>query len=312
MIFPLRIARRLVFMLVAFLLAATLGACGAADPGWPPQQTNFALTPVPVNAEIAVGLNRVLFNILDSGTNQSIAAADRPVRMRFFDLATSRTQPAVEADATYITILAGRPGLYRALVTFDRAADWGVEAVATESNGSTRMGRFVFSVRESGTTPAIGGAAPSLDTPTAASAEEIAAISTDDDPDPDFYRQSVAGALAAHEPFALVFATPAFCTSLTCGPALDIVKSVAASYKGRMDFIHVEPYQLEQVGGDLRPVLGPDNLPISVEATAVYGLPTEPYIFVVDGAGKVTAKFEGVAAVEELTAAFDGVATPPS
>ena len=38
---------------------------------------------------------------------------------------------------------------------------------------------------------------------------------------PVFYQVSVHDALAAHKPFVLVFATPAFCTSRVCGPTLD-------------------------------------------------------------------------------------------
>jgi hypothetical protein len=296
--------------LAALLLVTGLtAACTAADPGWPPDNRNFDLVPVPVSTEIVVGSNRLLFNILDK-QNQSVASPDRPVHLRFFNLAASRTQPANETDAIYMTTAPGRPGLYRAESTFDVAGDWGVEAVATESGGSKRTGRFVFSVRESGTTPAIGADAVSVETPTASTEDEIAAISTDDDPDPDFYRQSVSAALAAHEPFALVFATPAFCTSATCGPTLDLVKSVAAPFKASMGFIHVEPYELEQTDSGLRPVLDGDNLPLSVDATIEYGLPTEPYIFVVNRDGKVSAKFEGIASQEELAAAFTAVATP--
>jgi hypothetical protein len=304
--------------LVALALVLILAACAAtnpspspqqsdADPGWPPQQTNFDLIPVPVSTEVAVGPNRMLFNILDR-QNQSVASADRAVQLRFFNLAANRTQPAAEAQATFMPTIEGRPGLYRATVDFNQAGDWGVEAVATDPGGARRTGRMVFSVRETGTTPQIGAAAPVSDTPTAASPAEIAAISTDTAPDPDFYKLSVAEALAAHEPFALIFATPAFCTSATCGPTLSVVKSAAAQFKDRMAFIHVEPYELESVDGHLRPVLSPENLPIPVAATDQWGLPTEPYIFVVDGAGKVTAKFEGIAAADELAAAFGQVA----
>ena len=120
--------------------------------------------------------------------------------------------------------IAGRPGLYRAQVSFDSAGDWGLEVVTTEADGTSRSGRMVFSVQPTGTTPKVGDAAPASDTPTAQTAAEIAQISTDTNPDPDFYRQSVAQALAAHEPFVLVFATPAFCVSATCGPTLDLVK----------------------------------------------------------------------------------------
>ena len=55
---------RLRLLPVFTLLTLLLGAC-TADPGWPPQQTNFELIPAPVNAEVVVGQNRMLFNIYD-------------------------------------------------------------------------------------------------------------------------------------------------------------------------------------------------------------------------------------------------------
>ena len=42
--------------------------------------------------------------------------------------------------------------------------------------------------------------------------------------------------------------------------------------------------------------------------TDAWGLRTEPWIFVVDGDGKVTAKFEAAVGEEELRAALDAVA----
>jgi hypothetical protein len=306
--------RRIPLALALALLAAACGS-GASGPsptplsypGWPPN-ASFELIPVPVTSEVAVGPVRMLVNLLDGQTNASIAAADRPVTLNLYDLATHTAQPAVTAPTTYMTTIPSLPGLYRAAVTFNVAGVWGLEAVTTESDGSHRTGRMIFEVAESGTSPALGAPAPASDTPTATDAAGIAAISTDDDPDPDFYTTSVADALAAHEPFLLVFATPAFCSSATCGPTLDVVKGVAPDYEGRLTFIHVEPYQLEMKDGHLQPVLTAENLPITVAAVDEWGLPTEPYIFVVDAAGKVSAKFEGIAAEDELRAAFDAVA----
>jgi hypothetical protein len=114
--------------------------------------------------------------------------------------------------------------------------------------------------------------------------------------------------LEAGQPFALVFATPAFCRTATCGPTLDVVKSVADYYKDRVNFVHVEPYELQQVDGRLQPVLSEQNLPIAVDATNEWGLPTEPYVFIIDGEGKVFAKFEGIAGTDELEEALGAVA----
>lgn len=275
--------------------------------GWPPNAT-FPLIPVPISTEISVGQNRFLVNLLDASTNASVASADHPVQLKLYYLAVDATNPVVSADAVYMTTIPQLPGLYRATVNLPSAGEWGLEAVQDPGTANARNGRFIFDVAQTGTTPAIGAAVKPEDTPTATDAAGIAAISTDTNPDPDFYTTSVSQALAAHEPFVLVFATPAFCRSATCGPTLDLVKSVAADYKGRLTFIHVEPYELTMTDGHLQPVLDQNNNPIPIQAVNDWGLPTEPYVFVVDGSGKLTAKFEGIAAADELRAAFEAVA----
>ena len=303
-------------ILLSLLTATATAACSAgpaASPtplsfaGWPPNQS-YPLIPVPVGSEYAVGPNRLLVNLLDASTNASVASADQPVQLRVYDLGVDAVNPVVTADAVYMTTIPQLPGLYRAAVNIDRAGDWGLEAILDPGTPAAKTGRFIFEVLPNSSTPAVGDAVTPEDTPTATDAAGIAAISTDTNPDPDFYTTSVAAALAAHKPFVLVFATPAFCKSATCGPTLNVVKSVAAGFKGRLTFIHVEPYELTLTDGHLQPVLDPYNNPIPVQSVNDWGLPTEPYTFVVDANGKLSAKFEGIAAADELTAAFNAVA----
>jgi len=125
--------------------------------------------------------------------------------------------------------------------------------------------------------------------------------------DPAFYRLSVRDAIAAGMPFVVVFATPAFCTSRTCGPALELAKSVAPDYAGRVNFVHVEPYELESVGGHVQLRTDASGSRILVPAVEEWGIPSEPYVFVVDADGNVAAKFEGPADTTELVAALDAV-----
>ncbi len=296
-----------------------LGACsavgGAPTPtprappaggytGWPPNVSS-ELLPIPVSTELVVGQNRLLVNLIGP-SNEQLASPDRPVTLNLYNLSADPTTPAQTVQAAYTPTVEGKPGLYRAEVEFGTAGEWGLEAVTTDADG-TRSGRMIFPVRQNGTTPRIGEPARTFESPTATNAREIAQISTDNDPDPDFYRQSVAGALESGDPFVLVFATPAFCTSATCGPTLDLVKGVAADYKDDLTFIHVEPYRLETVDGALQPELSEQNLPIPIDAVNQWGLPTEPYVFVVDADGRVAAKFEGIASEEELRGAFDAL-----
>ena len=64
----------------------------------------------------------------------------------------------------------------------------------------------------------IGEEAPASKTPKAVEVGgDLSKLSTDQHPDPAFYRTSVKDALAAGKPFVLVFATPLYCSSRTCG-----------------------------------------------------------------------------------------------
>src|SRR5205085_11327373 len=134
---------------------------------------------------------------------------------------------------------------------------------------------------------------PPSRTPTIARAHgALARITTRTPPARDLLRFSVAQSLAAHRPFVLVFATPKFCTSRTCGPVVDVVRAVSRRFRGRgIRFIHVEIY----AGND--PARGFNQW------VKQWHLPTEPWIFLVGADGRIKAKFEGSVSVAELGAA---------
>ena len=145
-------------------------------PGWPPAATSD-LIPIPVTAELVVGQNRLLINLVDQ-QNNSMASATRPVEVKLYNLAQDPANAKVDTQGIFLPTIEGRPGLYRASVTFDAAGDWGLETITTEADGTHRTGRMVFSVLAQGTTPAIGAQAPTSPTPTATTADGIAHIST--------------------------------------------------------------------------------------------------------------------------------------
>jgi len=287
------------------------GTAPASYPGWPGSDstataTTTELVPLLVSSELAVGQNRFLFTLID-GQNRLIAAPEVEVDVRFFDLASDPDSPVTELTAGYLQVEEDR-GLYRAAVEFSCSGTWGAELTARVPDREQRQARVVFSVRPESSTPAIGAAVPATDTPTADSVEAIERISTDTDPDPDFYRLSVAEALEQQKPFALIFATPAFCQTRACGPTLDIVREVSTDFKEDLAFIHVEPYELETTDAGLQPALSEAGGFQPVPSVVEWGLLSEPYIFVVDGEGTLAAKFEGVAGADELRAAFQAVA----
>jgi hypothetical protein len=186
----------------------------------------------------------------------------------------------------------GAPGDYKA-VFITEAPDAPQEAIGVD-----------FQVSESSPTVAIGAAAPATDNPTIESAGSVDKVSTDKSPDPAFYQQTVKDALAAKQPFVLVFATPAFCQSAQCGPTLDRIKAVAAKAPDDVAFINVEPYQLAYTEGRLQPVLDANGQLQVTDTTRAWGLLSEPWVFVVDRDGIVRGSFEAVVSADELKAAI--------
>ena len=285
------------FAAVALLAAV---ACGTTQQGTGSEPAASAFQtpylddevyPVFVSSEVTVGRNRFLVGLLDD-QDAPIGSPGIDMRVEFFDLDRSTSDPVTATDMRWIWTDRPYSGLYAGQVSFDRPGAWGAE-VRVSGEGLDATVRGSFEVREEGSTPALGETVPASETPTASEPREIARISTDENPDPRFYRTSVADALRAGEPFVVVFATPKFCASRACGPVLDTVKRVAQRTSG-VTFIHVEPYELPADPSRLEPV----------EAALDWGLPSEPWVFVVDRDGRLAAEFEGALSSGELEAAL--------
>ena len=130
----------------------------------------------------------------------------------------------------------------------------------------------------------------------------MAELTTDPQPDPDLYRLSIAEAVASGKPLVVAFSTPAYCTTATCGPQLDVIKRLRDRHADRANFIHVEVYDNpHEIQGDL------SNARIAPAVTE-WGLPSEPWTFIVDADGLVSAKFEGFATRDELEESLLAVA----
>jgi hypothetical protein len=273
-------------------------ATGSATtyPGWPGADPQ--VIPTLVSSELAVGPNRFLFQVLDL-QNKPLAAPDVGVDLAFYDLAHDPAKAAGTAPATFLQISAGR-GLYRTNVDFSCAGDWGVSFTVHQAGVADRSARAVATIRQTTSTPPLGSHMPPFDTPTATTPEGIKAIATDPTPDADFYRTSVRQALADDRPFLLVIATPLFCKTATCGPALDLIQTAAGPFKDRVTFINVEPYVLHDAGGTLQPVLDASGNLQPIQMVDDLGLNTEPYTIAVDRTGVVIAKFEGVMGRDEI------------
>ena len=293
----------------ALLLAlATVAACApAATPAAsaPPNGSAAAtdIYPVMISSELIVGENRVLFSFQDA-SGAPIAKPNRTVEISF----TGPNGEAVSAEnGQFIWSIENAVGIFVTHATFPSAGNWMASFTTVAPGSPDQTIPFSFDVKAKASAIQKGQPAPSVDTPTLADVGgDVTKISTDTNPDPAFYQTSVADALAAHKPFVLVFATPKFCQTKTCGPTLDKVKAVAAKHPD-VTFINVEPYLLEDVDGQLQPKLDAKGNLQPAPATTAYGLLSEPFVFVVGGDGKVKASFELIFTPEEIDAALTGL-----
>jgi hypothetical protein len=286
--------------------------CGSGDqvvvehPDWPlagPAEPAFL--PVIQSSLISVGPSRFLYNVLD-GTYRQLAAPELPSRVDFYALARDAETPTASVEASYLSSGLGR-GLYRAAVDFDCVGEWGAEIALETPDGTTVRERLRFEVQPAGSTPAIGAPAPRSESLTASSLEEVRRISTDPNPYVAGYLSTVAEAVTSGRPSIIFFATPAFCQTGFCGPTIELVKSVARDYEGRVAYVNVEPYELHETPNGLRPTLDAEGHLQPVAAAREYGIPIEPYLFVVDATGHVFAAFEGVVGADELRAVLEDV-----
>jgi hypothetical protein len=128
--------------------------------------------------------------------------------------------------------------------------------------------------------PDVGEQAPRVATDTVASAGgDLKKIDTRVPPS-DMHDVSLKDALGK-KPVVLLFATPQLCQSRVCGPVVDIAAQLKKTYGSRMTFIHQEVYVDNTVAKGLRPPL------------LAFHLKTEPWLFVMDKTGKITARLEG-------------------
>ncbi len=284
--------------LFALLFVGLVFACAAPVPTQPASVPPSATAPETLrlalaSTDLAVGGNRVVFGVIDTAEGP---VRDASVQVSTFFLTPDGGQegPVEVVDAVFRAWPVTPRGVFTARLNFDRAGEWGIGAVITDAGGDERTATARVLVNDASATPALGTAAPRSISKTLADAGDFERLTTDFEPDADLYAMTIADALDTGKPLMVVFSTPAYCQTATCGPQLDVIKDVKAEYSDTMNFIHVEVYDNpHEIEGDLtNAVISP-----TVEE---WGLPSEPWTFIIDGDGVIRAKFEAFTTRAEL------------
>jgi len=315
-----RRVRALAAALLAAMFAFGLAACGSDSGGdeaarAAPSESDFPssdgktieevfnegnptdLVVAPAASVFEVGTNRYPFGVFEVDQTQ---VDDAEVALYFAKSPQSPVEgplPAkvesLETKPAFTSKGSEAPGEARSYyvvdeVEFNRAGPWFAVAMLKTADGfessripSPTVGQFPG-------VASVGDPAPRISTPTAASVGgDISKIDTLQPPssmhDLDF--KDVVG----EKPTVLLFATPAFCQSRVCGPAVDVTEQVKAETGDDVQFLHMEVFNENDPSKGIRPQM------------AAFGLRTEPWVFYIGSDGKIKERVEGAIGLRELT-----------
>ena len=280
------------FAAVALACVALAAAC-ASPPTPTPTPAPLVVEAILVTTDLRMGEQRLAFLLVtdqDIVREPTASVAWAPVD----DTAAART-----ATAAFREWPLGSRGAYATEIDFDRPGAWRLDL--TVGTGSASV---VVDVAAESAIVDVGGLPPFAANKTLANVDRIEQLTSDPTPDPELYTQTIPQALIAGRPAVVVFATPALCTSPTCGPQVDTVSQLRERRAAQAAFIHVEVYDNPaDIQGDLaNAVYSP-----LVDAWGFTTAPNwfnESWTYVLGADGRVAARFEGFATVEELDAAL--------
>ena len=137
-----------------------------------------------------------------------------------------------------------------------------------------------MSTKQADVIPDVGDTPPKVATDTLASVKGDEKLLDTRVPPSDMHKVSFDQVLGK-KPVALLFSTPQLCQSRVCGPVTDVAEQLKAKYGDKIEFIHQEVYANNDPNAGLRPPL------------QAFHLRTEPWLFVVNAKGRITARLEG-------------------
>ncbi len=251
--------------------------------------------------DLGVGTNRVAFVLTDP-----LGIVKFPIsRVQTYFLADGPDReaegPIESVNAQYFDFPLGVRGLYVAELELDREGIWRIDVSILDRAGERVGTSFDFPVNGSSISVALGGAAPPSLNRTLSDVDSVAELTTAGEPDLRLYDLSVNKLVTGGRPFVVTFASPAFCTNALCGPQVEVLSALNDQYADQADFVHIDIYDNpHEIRGDLSRAI---RNPLLKE----WGVGTDEWTFIVDGAGNVAAKFESFASENELQATLQTI-----
>ena len=242
-----------------------------------------------------LGSYQMAARTIDTADHGVMRLGDRDdARHTFADVALRAPQRAETTppahDGALVTI-------FTTMVDFSEAGMWGADLQVTTGGKTYKNLQLTFAVLDKTAEPSIGDKAPATKQKIAKDVANLGDIDSATKPNASLHNITVADAIANGKPTIVAFVTPAFCQTRYCGPVLQsVVVPLQQQYGDRANVIHIEPYDV--------PLARKGTLS-AVPAVSEWDLRNEPFIFVVNGKGIVSAKFEGIIDLDEVKQALD-------
>ena len=263
----------------------------------PSKESNSAKTRIALAvSDLSIGTHRLAFGIIEPGIG---SIKNDEVKLETFFLQDEQNPLLKETlVAEFQQWPAGNKGVYTSMATFDKAGKWGIGVTYATSDGLVERTSSVIEVTEKNLAPFVGDKAYPSRNITNAITNNINELTTDPNPYAPFYEYSIEETINKRMVSLILFASPAFCTTGTCGPQIDIVKNLHLDFSKEVVFIHVEIYENS---ADIKGDISNSNV---VQAVKDWNLPSEPWVFLVDEDGIVRQRFEGLATYQEIKLAL--------
>lgn len=309
----------------ALLLAACTGGGGDDDTGEAAQAPDEQLSVFVASYDLAVGdeqrlltgvitadaaqiaFGEVTYEVGPVGEEGAVQARDT-TSARF--LPVLGLEPEGEGDEPRLLVGEGGRGVYEGFVTFDEPGVWGVQVTVDLDDGTTRTGVAAFEVGAEPELPSPGDEAPrtvnlTIDDVEAGDADPVSLDSRaqgEDDtvPDTHLHDTTIADALETGDPLVVVVSTPTYCATAFCGPLTEELGQMALDYEGQATFVHLEvwrDFEARELNAGAAEWIQP--------ASGAGG--NEPWVFLVDGDGTVTARWDNVVDRDALIAELDAL-----
>ncbi|MBG92616.1 MAG: hypothetical protein CL792_01355 [Chloroflexi bacterium] len=271
--------------------------------------------PTILNSNLGKGVNRISLGMFDDG--QPIGGLE--VEARIFQLGEnpeSNPSDAILIDQKFFNPVSLIPigphahsnesshshvhdgaevTVYIAYFDFVNSGRWGLalNVIDTKNDEVYEDLQISLFVHERTSEPQLGEIPPASLQALVSDVNNISEIDSSLSPNPDLHNMTIKEAIELPQPTLVAFVTPGFCQTKFCAPTMEyVVNPLYEKYGNKINFVHIEPFDLKRARS------GEGLFPTKV--VTEWNLLSEPFIFLLNVKGEVSAKFEGIMSLQEV------------